>query len=141
MSVASVCVVCWSAKGGSGTSVIAAALALRSADFGRETLLVDLDGDQPDVLGVTSEGPGATDWLAAGDDVPVDALAGLEVPVTSHLMPGDIFPGRMDREPQARRWGGHVDNADLDRAGAGYPVVRLVADGQAHPRGACRDGS
>ena len=85
MSVSSVCVVCWSAKGGSGTSVVAAALALRSADFGRETLLVDLDGDQPDVLGVTSEGPGATDWLAADDDVPVDALAGLEVPVTSHL--------------------------------------------------------
>jgi hypothetical protein len=58
---------------------------LRSADTGRATLLVDLDGDQPDVLGVNSAGPGVNDWLAAGDDVPVDALAGLEVPVTSHL--------------------------------------------------------
>ena len=85
MSFSSVCVVCWSAKGGSGASVVAAALALKSADAGQETLLVDMDGDQPDVLGVSAAGPGATDWLAAGDDVPVDALAGLEVPVTKRL--------------------------------------------------------
>ena len=85
MSVAPVCVVCWSAKGGSGTSVVAAALALKSADCGRETLLVDLDGDQPDVLGVSPGGLGVTDWLAAGDDVPVDALAGMEVPVIGRL--------------------------------------------------------
>ncbi len=85
MSHPPVLVVCWSAKGGSGTSVVAAALALKSADTGRETLLIDLDGDQPDVLGVTASGPGANDWLAAGDEVPVDALGGLEVPVASHL--------------------------------------------------------
>lgn len=85
MSVPPLCVVCWSAKGGSGASVVAAALALRSADTGRETLLVDLDGDQPDVLGVNGGGPGVTDWLALGDDVPVDALAGLEIAVTGHL--------------------------------------------------------
>jgi len=85
MSVPPGFLVCWSAKGGSGTSVVAAALALKSAEGGQETLLVDLDGDQPDVLGVSADGLGVFDWLAAGDDVPVDALSGLEVPVTPRL--------------------------------------------------------
>ena len=51
--------VCWAAKGGSGTTVFAAALALsRSAP----TLLVDLDGDQPSVFGVPdASGPGLLD--------------------------------------------------------------------------------
>lgn len=44
-------VVCWLPKGGVGTSVVAAALALRAAADGTETLLVDLAGDQPAILG------------------------------------------------------------------------------------------
>lgn len=79
-------VVCWSPKGGVGTSVIAAALAVRAAADGAETLLVDLAGDQPAILGIeagTREGVG--DWLGAGDDVPIDALAALEVPVADRL--------------------------------------------------------
>ena len=40
----------WSAKGGVGTSVVAAATALMSAADGVATLLVDLDGDQPAIL-------------------------------------------------------------------------------------------
>ncbi len=92
--------VCWSAKGGSGASVVAAALALRSAEDGQETLLVDLDGDQPDVLGVTGAGLGAFDWLAAGDEVPVDALTGLEVPVAPRLA---LLPrGTADRPSDGR---------------------------------------
>ena len=79
-------VVCWSPKGGVGTSVVAAALALRAAADGAETLLVDLAGDQPAILGID---PGARegigDWLAAGDEVPIDALAALEVPVAERL--------------------------------------------------------
>lgn len=79
-------VVCWSPKGGVGTSVVAAALALRAASDGAETLLVDLAGDQPAVLGVDIDGrEGVGDWLSAGDDVPIDALAALEVPVTDRL--------------------------------------------------------
>ena len=77
---------CWSPKGGVGTSVVAATLALRTAASGVDCLLVDLDGDQPAVLGAPPpSGPGVTDWLAAGDDVPVDALGQLETPVVERL--------------------------------------------------------
>ncbi len=94
-------VVCWSPKGGVGTSVVSCALALRSAADGTPTLLVDLAGDQPAILGVdvgSCEGVG--DWLGAGDDVPIDALAALEVPVAErlHLLPqGELRA--MDRLP------------------------------------------
>ncbi len=79
-------VVCWSAKGGAGTSVVAAAMGLMSAADGIATLLVDLDGDQASILGLAEPaGPGVGDWLDAGDDVPVDALAELEIPVGANL--------------------------------------------------------
>lgn len=77
---------CWSLKGGVGTSVVAATLALRTAASGVDCLLVDLDGDQPAVLGTpTPPGPGIADWLGAGAEVPVDALAQLETPVVNRL--------------------------------------------------------
>ena len=46
-------IICRSPKGGVGTSVVAAALALRHAHAGHPTVLVDLAGDQPDLLGVS----------------------------------------------------------------------------------------
>jgi MinD-like ATPase involved in chromosome partitioning or flagellar assembly len=74
-----VLVACWSVKGGSGTTTVAASLALvlaRSSPAG--ALLVDAAGDLPTVLGVDHPpGPGVADWLAAGDGVPDDALARL----------------------------------------------------------------
>lgn len=77
---------CWSAKGGVGTSVVAATLALRTAASGVDCLLVDLDGDQPAILGLpTPSAPGVSDWLGVGAEVPVDALAQLELPVTDRL--------------------------------------------------------
>jgi MinD-like ATPase involved in chromosome partitioning or flagellar assembly len=78
---------CWSAKGGAGTTVVAAALAVvlsRSASSG--AVLADLAGDLPAALGLAEPtGPGIADWLAAGDDAPADGLARLEVPVRSGL--------------------------------------------------------
>lgn len=70
-------VACWSVKGGSGTTTVAAALALllaRSSPAG--ALLVDLGGDVPALLGVPEPvGPGVADWLAAhGDDDALDRL-------------------------------------------------------------------
>ena len=77
---------CWSLKGGVGTSVVAATLALRTAASGVDCLLVDLGGDQPAVLGTSApSGPGVADWLTAGPDVPIDALAQLETPVVDRL--------------------------------------------------------
>lgn len=68
----------WSAKGGVGTSVLAAAHALTSPG---PTVLVDFGGDLPAVLGasVDADRPGVTDWLTAGDHVPTDALDRLTV--------------------------------------------------------------
>ncbi|HSP27866.1 MAG TPA: hypothetical protein VLN74_04905 [Ilumatobacteraceae bacterium] len=54
---------CWAAKGGSGTTVVAAALALNSS---RPSLLVDLDGEIPAVLGLPEpDRPGVAEWLAS----------------------------------------------------------------------------
>jgi hypothetical protein len=82
-----VLITCWSAKGGSGTTVVAVTLALlagRCAPTG--ALLVDLAGDVPGVLGVPDgDGPGVSDWLAAEDAVGPDALTRLEREVTPTL--------------------------------------------------------
>jgi cellulose biosynthesis protein BcsQ len=79
-------VACWSVKGGSGTTVVSAALALSVAATGRDTLLVDLGGDLPAALGIPeSEGPGLADWLSAGADVPGDALTRLELDAGPNL--------------------------------------------------------
>ena len=76
-------VACWSVKGGSGTTVVAASLALTIAARSESgVLLVDLAGDAPAALGLPDpSGPGVVGWAAAGCDVPADALARLEVPV------------------------------------------------------------
>ena len=74
-------VACWSAKGGSGTTVVSIALAsvlARRSPGG--ALLADLAGDAPTALGLAdAPGAGVAEWLAAGDAVPPDALARLEV--------------------------------------------------------------
>lgn len=89
---------CWSCKGGSGTTVVASALACllvgRSPDG---VLLVDLAGDVAATLGMGEIArPGVAEWLAAGEGTPVDALHRLEVdaPGGVRLLPaGD--PGGM----------------------------------------------
>ena len=74
-------IACWSAKGGSGTTVVSVALAAclaRSSPTG--ALLADLGGDVPAVIGVADPtGPGLGEWLGSGEAVPADALARLEV--------------------------------------------------------------
>jgi MinD-like ATPase involved in chromosome partitioning or flagellar assembly len=81
---------CWSVKGGSGTTVVAAALALVLAESSPEgVVLVDAAGDLPNVLGLEDpEGPGLADWLAA-DQATAEALDRLLVDVGPglHLLP------------------------------------------------------
>lgn len=78
-------IACWSPKGGSGTTAVAAALALllaRARPGG--ALLADLAGDVPAVLGLAEpSGPGLAEWLASGAGP--DALARLEVPAGDAL--------------------------------------------------------
>lgn len=78
-------IVCWSAKGGSGTTVVAATLALTRPV---ETLLVDLDGELPAALGMPEPpGPGVAEWLAS--DAPPASLLDLAVDIdrTTRLIP------------------------------------------------------
>jgi hypothetical protein len=68
---------CWAAKGGSGTTVVATALALSSP---RPSLLVDLDGEIPAVLGLPEpDRPGVAEWLAS--DASADHLAELLIDI------------------------------------------------------------
>lgn len=90
----------WSAKGGSGATVLAAAHALRSAADG-PTLLIDLAGDLPCAIGVPAADSGIAQWLAAGPQVPTDALDRIAAPVSANLHlvcrgAGPFDPARAD---------------------------------------------
>ena len=76
--------VCWAVKGGSGTSVVAACSALTNP---LTRLLVDLDGDQPSVLGLPEPaGQGLGDWFAT--DLAGRAIEdlGVELDATTRLV-------------------------------------------------------
>jgi MinD-like ATPase involved in chromosome partitioning or flagellar assembly len=94
-------VACWSVKGGVGTTVVAASLALLLGRRGGPGIvLADLAGDGPAVLGLPEpESPGLAGWLAAGDDVPADGLARLEVRASPRLalLPRGPGPLLLDR--------------------------------------------
>jgi len=118
-----VLIACWSAKGGSGTSVIAAALALllaRSPEAPHGVVLADVAGDLPAVLGLPhpTAGLGLADWLEAAAGVPKDALGRLEQPVGAGLV---LLP-----------WCGKGPGATApragDRNGAGALASALAAD-------------
>jgi len=75
----------WSPKGGSGTSVLAAACAAALARRGG-CRLADLGGDLPAILGLGADPEtGVADWLAAGPTAPTDALDRLGVEVVPGL--------------------------------------------------------
>ena len=96
-------------KGGVGTSVFAAALALEMAKqvttTGGGVVLVDLGGDQGDILGVDTSGcHGVVDWLCSPEPVDDRSLEALAVPVTPglKLLPSGLseLDARDDLDPQ-----------------------------------------
>lgn len=122
--------VCWSAKGGSGTTVFAACLALLEP---APSLLVDLAGDVPVVLGLPEPpGQGVADWLASS--APADALADLAVTVdgSTQLVPRGTGP----LDPLAPRWDElaqwcHDERRDvIVDAGLGPPPAELLGRGR-----------
>ena len=87
-------IVCWSVKGGSGTTVVAAALALILAQRHEAgARLIDMSGDTPSALGMSEPASeGIYEWISATDHPGADALNNLMLPVTAHL--GVIPRGR-----------------------------------------------
>ncbi|HEX7095025.1 MAG TPA: hypothetical protein VF183_04030 [Acidimicrobiales bacterium] len=76
---------CWSVKGGSGTTVVAAGLALAAARAApvAPVVIVDLCGDLPAALAIAEpDGPGVAEWSRDGLH---GALRSQLVPVTPHL--------------------------------------------------------
>jgi len=118
--------VCWGAKGGSGTTVVAAAMAIAAA---APTLLIDLAGDVPAVLGIPEpDGPGVFDWLAS--DAPAARLNALEVRADgyAHVLPR----GRATQVPPTR-WGelatwlrGERRSIVVDAGSVGEPPLAIV---------------
>jgi hypothetical protein len=94
-------IVCWSMKGGSGTTVVAAALAVLLSRT-EPVLLVDLAGDAPAALGLPEpSGPGALDWLAS-PTADAAALHRLAVEANHRLQ---LLPdGDLDAPVSGRRW-------------------------------------
>jgi len=120
----------WSPKGGSGTSVLAAACAAALARRGG-CRLADLSGDQPAILGLGADpDTGIAEWLATGPDAPVDALDRLAVEVAPGLL---LIPPGTPRvlAPPAAAEAGAALGAALQRAGLPCVVDAGHADGPA----------
>ena len=86
--------VCWAAKGGSGTTVVTATLALSCPNT---SLLIDLAGELPAMLGVERPAShGIADWLRS--DAPPAALDDLAIEVdrTTRLIPRGTPPPSAD---------------------------------------------
>lgn len=128
----------WSPKGGSGTSVVSAALAV-ALSRRRPVLLADLAGDLPAILGLAPERPVAGPsplpypsllrWLAAGPVAESDALDALTCRITDRL---DLLPlgSRAGASP------GDVppeSGAALAAAFAGGPAAVVDAGRAEHP--------
>ena len=76
----------WSPKGGSGTTVVAAAASLVLARSGG-VRLADLAGDHPAVFGLGADPTlGLVDWLAAAPEAPTEALDRLAIEVAPRCL-------------------------------------------------------
>jgi len=118
--------VCWAAKGGSGTTVVAATMAIAA---GAPTLLIDLAGDLPAVLGIPEpDGPGVFDWLAS--DAPPSRLAALELRIDGQakLLPrGSVASIAPERWAVLAAWlRGERRSVVVDAGSTGEPPPAVV---------------
>ncbi len=116
---------CWAAKGGSGTTVVAASLALAQS---RRTLLVDLSGDVPSVLGLhDGDRPGVLDWLRS--TAPTTRLGALELaagPACTVLPAGAAGAVASARWSELAQWLRVSGRTVVIDAGTGTPPSDLV---------------
>lgn len=120
---------CWAAKGGSGTTVVTAAMALATTE---PTLLIDLDGDQPAVLGLPDpDGPGVHDWLRSeAEPARIDSLE-IKVDQRIALLPaGRVGPVDPDRWSILANWLQHEPRNVIIDAGSRQPARDLFEAAQ-----------
>jgi hypothetical protein len=116
-----VLVVCWSPKGGSGTSVVATGLAIvdsrsRSAHgTDSRTVIVDLGGDVPAILGLEEPLIGIAEWISDPSAFDIRTLI-----VENGTEPGVLPRGRAALpESRSGAWSrlavelAHLSNSDL----------------------------
>lgn len=127
--------VCYAAKGGSGTSVVAAGLAL-TGGLSRSDgcVLVDVAGDAADVLGVSAAGlPGLAEWFPS--EVDASSLDDLALPATSRVgvIPAGSGPvcGDGSRWSELARWCADGRRSAVVDAGTGDPPPELCAGADA----------
>ncbi len=111
---------CWGAKGGSGVTTVAAALALSRR---RPTVLVDLDGDAALAIGLGDDGgPTLDDWFES------DAAPERVMRLARHVRDDvQLVPSRRRIDRTHRRW------ADLARATAAIGPDVVVDAGSGPP--------
>ncbi len=109
-------IVCWSVKGGSGTTVTATSLARVLADrHGSGALLVDTAGDALVVLGQEEvKTRGVRTWLGSADDVSSDALDLLTIDAGHNLrvLPAGDVPSSIPTPTRWRELAGYLDRCE-----------------------------
>jgi len=124
-----VLITCWSVKGGSGVSVVVAALAGLMAERHGGAAVVDFGGDQPALLGLAEPtGPGALDWC--GTDAEPDSLERLAVDVADglRLLPRGDGPALLGAARAEQLVGGLRQLAPVVVVDAGGPLVASPPD-------------
>ena len=127
----------WSVKGGTGTSVVAAATAIRLASDDHDTTLVDLTGDQPALLGLIAgtapAEPGISDWVAAGDGVAADAIGRLleDVRPRLRLLRRGTVPLPDSEGDHVRRWN-KTDDSTRRRGSTPLPDSDRSSESDGH---------
>jgi hypothetical protein len=112
-----------SSKGGNCTTVTAAAFAMHQASNGIRTILVDLCGDQPAVLGLAEpQGPGINDWLAEDSNATLNDLLSLGTVINNNVLLLHRGSRFVTGEP---RWS---DFAELMSSDNGYVVIDAGTD-------------
>ncbi len=122
---------CWSAKGGSGTTVVAAALALVFSQR-HPAVLIDLGGDSPAALGMAEPHvPGIAEWFASST-ADGAALSRLAVDATEalQLIPRGVAPLPPPDDPQWARLVAALTETGLTvviDSGSGPPPAALMS--------------
>ncbi len=121
---------CWSAKGGSGTTVVAAALALVLSQR-HPALLVDLGGDSPAALGLPDpQGPGIAEWFASATaDAAALSRLGVDATEALQLVPRGVAALPFPDDPQWARLVDAMSETGLTvivDSGTGAPPAALL---------------